>query len=531
MSVAELAPEAQQVLVNRLLERARAAGHPVEHRETHISHLLLIGPEAYKVKKPLDLGFLDFSTRARRHFFCEEELRINRRLAPDLYRAVVAIRGSVEQPMFGGTGPVLDYAVRMRRFDNRARLDRRAEDGALDPEALERFARTLAGFHAQADRAPAGSPYGAPTTVRRHVLDNFSTLRQALETVPSDPAHRAELEALEIGSREQLDTLESVMAERQRAGFVREGHGDMHLGNMVEQDGHIQLFDAIEFDPALRWIDTLNDLAFLMMDLHDHRRPRLAHRVVNAYLEASGDYTDLRLLTFYAVYRALVRAKVTGIHALQQANDTDRQPLMETLFGYLDLAGQLRAPSPPRLILTFGPSASGKSTQALRRVEASGAIRLRSDVERKRLHGLTPEARSDSGLGRGLYTPEATDATYARLLELAEAVLAAGWPVVIDATFAEGHRRRPFQALAERLGIPYLIDVLAFDPDELRRRVVARQAAGSDASEATRAVLEQQLAQWEPLSPEEEPFAHRVPGHSPADPGGWHPPQGDRRLG
>jgi predicted kinase len=283
----------------------------------------------------------------------------------------------------------------------------------------------------------------------------------------------------------------------------------MHLANMALVDGRILIFDCLEFNENLRWIDTISEVAFLVMDLAERGRPELAHRALNGYLEITGDYRGLAVLRFYQLYRAMVRAKVAAIRLHQSdVESAEGRSQLEQFRGYLALAQTYTQPQRPLLVLTHGLSGSGKSTWTQALLECWGAIRLRSDSERKRLFELAPTASSGSGLDSGLYSRDASALTYRRLADLAADVLAAGHPVIVDATFLEAGQRRAFRELAERLGLPWVIlDFTAPEP-VLRRRIVERMHTGRDASEASLAVLDHQLAMRDPLDDNER--AHCV---------------------
>ena len=470
----------------------------VELMETHISWVLLAGEYAYKIKKPVDFGFLDFSTLEKRKHFCEEELRINRRLAPDIYLQVVAISGTPEQPELEGQGEAFEYAVKMRRFPADGLLCHRP--GELSSELMDRLARQIADFHGRIDSCPQDEPWGAPDLVLHPMVENFRHIDQ----LEHDPDLEAQLERLEAWTRQSHARLADTIAARKRDGFVRECHGDMHLGNITLVDGRTLIFDAIEFNPALRWIDLMNEIAFLTMDLDEKGRPELAQRVLNRYLEQSGDYEGLCLLRFYQVYRAMVRAKVTALRLGQgDLEAEEREQLGMEFRKYLQLAERYTHGGASGIVITHGASGSGKSRAARKLVMEIPAIQLRSDVERKRLAGLDAQARTQAEVEGGIYSETFTRRTYDRLLELAEAITAAGFVAVADATFLRREQRRIFQELAQRLDAPFLILEMQTPEAVLRERVRARLEMGKDPSEADEAVLSRQLEQMEPLEIEE----------------------------
>ncbi|MDP2811172.1 MAG: AAA family ATPase [Rhodocyclaceae bacterium] len=458
-----------------LLDPARSPlPAPVELVETHISWVLMAGDFAWKFKKPVTLPFLDYGSAEKRRAACSAEVRLNRRYAPDLYLGIVEFDG--------------EPAVKMRRFPEAQRLDHVCARGELTPTHLSGLARTLADFHDAATVAPAGARFGEPEQVLAPALENFDELERLL---PSAGAHLGPLKAWTLAEfGRQCETF----GRRKAAGRIRECHGDLHLGNLVLLDGRATPFDCIEFNEDFRWIDVASEIAFVWIDLIDHGRPGLACWLLNEWLAASGDFDALSVLRFYAVYRALVRAKVAAIRG-------DAVEAGE----YLAMATRLAVPPALTFTLTHGLSGCGKtraSTARLLAVPDASTIRLRSDVERKRLFGLPPDADSRSAPDGGIYTTEATERTYRRLLELSEAALSAGWPVIVDAAFLKRAEREDFRKLAARLGAPFDILAPAAPVEELRRRIQARQGTG-DASEATLAVLEKQLDWIEPLAPEE----------------------------
>lgn len=496
----------QATLIEALTDPRRFP-HPaesVEHLETHISHILLAGDFAYKIKKPLDLGFLDFSSLERRKYYCEEELRLNRRLSPDLYLDCIPISGSLENPLLAGSPEAaIEYAVKMVRFPQEALLNRRLEQGALQPRHMDLTARQLAEFHGTVARTDGNAPFGSPDQIRRPAMDNFEDSRNLLTA----PENREKLAILEHWTRKYHARLHKILAERKAAGFIRECHGDLHLENMILQDDQIRVFDCIEFSEELRWIDVMSDLAFLLMDLHRHGAGAMAWRLLNGYLELSGDYAGLAVLPYYLAYRAMVRTKIAAIRLAQPEQDASSESaIRRECRSYLDLALAFIRRPPPFLLITHGVSGSGKSYFTARLLEALGVIRIRSDVERKRLFGLGPLERSGSGLDEGLYTDEATRRTYGRLQQLAGQILGTGYPVLVDAAFLEAEQRRAFRALAERKAIPFVLLSCTADPDTLQKRVARRSAEGDEATEADLKVLEKQLRNYIPPDPAENPL-------------------------
>ncbi len=498
-------PAALPPLITALLD-PRSYLHPadrVELIETHASWLLLAGEFAYKIKKAITLPFLDYGTLAKREACCRAELVLNRRFAPDLYLDVVPLGGTPGQPRFGQL-PAIEWAVRMRRFDEHGRLDRVAARGDLQPGHLSQLASTLCDFQETAAVAAPDTRFGAPRQVLAAAQENFAELRELLPQ-----SEQPQVEQLARWTDEEFARRAADFAARKAGGRVREGHGDLHLGNLVLIDGRVTPFDCIEFNDDFRWNDAASEIAFVWIDLLDHGQPGLAAWLLNAWLEAGGDFHALTVLRFYAVYRAVVRAKVAALRARQE-DAAQAQTEIETSRNYLQLAWKIAVPPAPTLLITCGISGSGKTTASTARLldpagAAAGSIlRLRSDVERKRLFGLAPQDSSGSTLDGGIYTAEATARTYARLRRLARDLLAAGWPVIVDAAFLKREERTSFRALADELGAGFNILLAEAPAAELRRRLVARSG---DASEATIAVLEKQLEWFEPLTGEERPCA------------------------
>lgn len=468
-------------------------GQSVELIETHLSWVLLTPVHAYKLKKPVHLPFVDFGSVQARQYFCEEELRLNRRFAPMLYLDVLPVRGSQLAPRLGGanSGPPIDHVVRMRRFAQASLMRNLLLAGRLEPAWLDGLAQRLATWHATAAASPSPA-WASPQRIVRSVSDVLTSLR----TQRNDPRLARLQEWLEAEGR----ALHGTWTARQRTGAVRECHGDLHMGNVVLIEGALVPFDSIEFDPGLRWIDVMSDVAFLTMDLKAHGRPDLAARFLDAWLQRSGDHAGLRVLRFYEIYRALVRAMTGGMGP--QSPDATPRP------DYLSLAMEWATSTQPgpRLLITHGLSGSGKSTVASQLMQAVGAVRIRSDVERKRQFGLDA-LECSAKLGIDIYTPQATIDTFESLLQRTRDALQAGYPVIVDAAFLQGDWRRRFQALAAELGVPFLILDCRAHPDTLRQRVATRHAACADASEADVDVLKRQLENRQPLAPDEQACA------------------------
>ncbi len=490
----------QQRLIAALLDPQGSPLGPGRVRliETHVSWLLLAGRLAYKIKKAVDLGFLDFTALESRRFYCAEELRINRRMAPQLYLDVIPIGGSPAAPALGGE-PAIEYAVRMRRFAAGRLLDKLLPKGQVTPRHMDALAATLAAFHRGLPPAAPDAPWGTPASIRAAALQNFDQMRDLLRDAPDQAALAAARRLAEA----EYAAREGDFAARSAQGFVRECHGDLHLGNVALIGGEPVPFDGLEFSAELRWGDVMSEAAFLVMDLLQHEQRALAFRFLNAYLETGGDYAGVCVLRFYLAYRAMVRAKIGAIRAAQPGL-ARRARTRELAAGrrYLALAQHCLDARAPALILTHGLPGSGKTTFAQMALERLGAIRVRSDVERKRLYGLG--ALEDSRGGADIYGEEATRRTYARLHEGARTARAAGFPVIVDAAFLRRAERAHFHRLAEEMHVPFAIASLQAPADVLHARVAHRQRGAGDASEADTGVLAMLQRVEEPLDAREE---------------------------
>ncbi len=487
--------------------------HPVDQVElieTHISWVFLAGDFAYKVKKPVNFGFLDYSSLEKRRHFCAEELRLNRRFAPQLYLDLVAIGGPADNLRLNGQPP-LEYAVKMKRFAQQDQLDRLLAAGQLRSQQMEAFAAYIAGLHQSAPVASPRQAYGSPLSISTPVEENFAQIRPLLSSEDTQ-----QLESLARWSQAEAEKLHDLFCQRKAAGFVRECHGDLHLANMAWVDDQPILFDGIEFNENLRWIDICSDIAFLVMDLDDRGQAKLGRRFLNGYLQETGDYQGLQLLRFYQVYRAMVRAKVTRLRLSQPSlSQTDRVQDRQLYQSYLDLASNYTGSRGKALLITHGLSGSGKTTFVRELASIYGAIHIQSDLERKRLHGLAADADSGSPIDAGIYSAEASGKTYQCLHDLAAGILEASYTVIVDATFLQNQQRNQFQQLAEKACLPFLILDFPLAETELRQRIQQRTTSGSDISEATLEVLDHQLLNKQALNHQECQLALKVAGETP----------------
>ena len=510
--VPDAAPAGHEQLVQALLHGDALPALPDGRTlvQTHISSLVLAGDFAYKLRRPLRLPFLDFSTAALRRDDCLRELRLNRRTAPQLYLDVLPVFGTPDAPRLGPpTDPqankpeaaapqAFDWLLRMRRFDQADLLDSMAHAGRLGEAHIDALAQQVAAFH---DSLPPSPPaFGAPETAQRWLLEALASLAAC----PAAEPQAARIEALRAWCTGEFERVAPVLAQRRAQGFVRECHGDLHLANIVLYHGVPRPFDGIEFNSELRHIDVVNDIAFTFMDLIRHGLPQLGWRLVGAYAERTGDHAGLVVLRYFAVYRALVRARVALMRATHAGPGAARAAI-DAFEHDLALAERLAAPrrDAPRLVLVCGLSGSGKSTVAQWLAPALGGVRLRSDVERKRLHGLAPTARPAAGQVATLYAADATRRTYDRLGTLARTLLRAGIDAVVDAAALRYDERDALRSLsADEVARFVIVECTATDT-LLRERIARRRQANRDASDADAAVLDLQHRVREPLSPQE----------------------------
>ena len=477
----------QAQVIAFLSDPASYPGKPkrVEQFETHGALVFLAGEEAWKIKRAVRFPYMDFSTLEKRRTACVRELEINRRLAPEMYLGVMPITRSRDGRLqLGGSGEIVEWSVHMRRFDQAGLLSHIADAGPIPSDLADALADVVFESHRA---APSGSRGGGAERLVRLVASVPRTLATLTDTFDAAAVQR-------LGERaaSALRRAAAVLDERAAAGFVHRCHGDLHLNNIVLWRGRPVLFDAIEFDEELATIDTLYDLAFLLMDLDNRGHRGVANVVLNRYLWRSGATLELQGLAALPLFlglRAAIRAMVTAERAKQESSDAgvrDRQRARD----YLQAANAYLAPCPSRLIAVGGLSGTGKSTLARRLAPelgpAPGAVHLRSDLERKQLYGVEETIR----LGPETYTQGARDRVYAVLHEKARDVLAAGHAVIVDAVFAKPEQRARIEAVATELGVPFHGLWLTAPPERLIERVAARQG---DASDATSEVVRHQL--------------------------------------
>jgi hypothetical protein len=480
-------PSDPQDVVIAFLSDGRSYGLPdteVERITTHAAHVFLVGAHAYKIKRAVRYSFLDFTTLERRRRALEAELELNRRTAPMLYRRLLPVtRGEGDRLALGGSGEPVEWLLEMVRFDQAARLDRVAARGELTPALVDDLAAEIAAFHEQAAVRPEYGGYAGMRAVIEGNAEDFAALPEAIFG-----AGRSAL--LTARCRAELARRRELLEARRRSGRVRHCHGDLHLGNIVLLEGRPVLFDCLEFDPALASTDTLYDLAFLLMDLLHQDLGALAQRLLNGYLDATWDDGGLGLLPLFLACRAAIRAKVLGFGATKGV-DGPAEPDPAEVGDYLERALAYLDPPPARLLALGGVSGTGKSTLARRLAPslgpAPGAVIVRSDLVRKRLHGVAPAVR----LPPEAYRKGASRAVYDALAERAAALVGAGHAAIVDAVFLDPEERAQIEGVARDAGVPFQGFWLTAPEAVLVQRLAGRRG---DVSDATPDVLRQQLA-------------------------------------
>jgi aminoglycoside phosphotransferase family enzyme/predicted kinase len=466
---------------------------PVTVLQTHISVVFLAGPFAYKLKKPVRLGFLDFSTPDRRRHFCEEEVRLNRRLAPHVYLGVVPVTHEKGQLRIDGTGETIDWAVKMVRLPEDGSLLACVERGEVTPADLSRLAQFLAAFHRSAETSDHIAAFGRFDVVAANARENFTQSEPHVGTTLS----RTTFDRLRALTDAALDRLRPLIENRAARGVPRDTHGDLHLDHVfLPPDGEPFAIDCIEFNERFRFADPVADLAFLVMDLKFRGRADLAAVLADAYFREANDEDGWPLLAFYTAYRAAVRAKVEGFELAEAEVPQDEQAAAaeRAKAHWLLALGELEEPGKrPALVLVGGLPGTGKSTLSRELAAVAGFDVVRSDVVRKELAGVS----SQTPMGGAIYTPEWNDRTYAECLRRADALLFEGRRVIVDATFRQDSRRRAFVDLARRRCVPAALFVCEASPEVVRDRLAARTG---DASDAGWEVYRAAAGAWEPAS-------------------------------
>jgi aminoglycoside phosphotransferase family enzyme/predicted kinase len=458
----------------------------------------LTDTHVFKLKKPVNFGFLDFSTLEKRHFYCHEELRLNRRLSPDIYEGVTELRQCATGAAFHGDGAVIDYAVIMKRLPADRMLDRLVEQGTVNVSDMHHIAETISRFHTAAKTSPYISEFGSIAQITFNWDENFQQLLP-FET-RTLPQH--ERDVLRTCVETFIGSSRDLFVRRTEQGFIRECDGDLHLENICLVDSTVYIFDCIEFNERFRFCDTAADIAFLLMALDVHGRPDLADAFLSRYLETSGDTDIISLLPFYKLYRAVVRGKVESLQLnddgispeAQQCADQKARRYFRLARGYCERS-RLR----PTLFITCGTTGCGKSDLAEQLGFELGLCVFNSDTIRKQLAGLSPETSVPAPYRHGLYDEPLNYVTYQELLKLAERELLAGNSVLIDAGFRSKAERTAFRRLAAAHSARLVILLVTCDPAEQLRRLTIRSADGHSISDGRAELLEQQQRDFEYL--------------------------------
>lgn len=474
----------------------------VEVRQTHISVVFLAGSLVYKLKKPVNLGFLDFSTVEKRRHFCDEEVRLNRRLAPEVYLGVVPVTATAGRVKLEGEGEVIDWVVKMQRLPEEATLLRRLQRGEVGVELLEVLAHKLARFHAEAEAGPRIATFGRFESVAQNIRENFAQSAPQVGITVSRPV----FDRLRILHEEVLVAQRPLIEQRAAQGVPRDTHGDLHLDHIYlfpekRPPADLVIIDCIEFNERFRYGDPVADMAFLTMDLTFQGRRDLAQAFAEAYFRSAGDGPGRDLLPLYVAYRAVVRGKVEGFALTEkEIPEAERaRALTQSRAHWLLALAELERPERrPCLVLVAGLPGAGKSTLAQSLAEKTGFQVIRSDVVRKELAGQAAEKQEVSPLGEGLYTAAWTERTYAECLRRAEQLLFEGQRVLVDANFRQEQHRRLFLEAAVRWGVPVRLLVCQADPETIRNRLAQRREGPSDADWS---IYQQLAGQWEEPSP------------------------------
>ncbi len=476
--------------------------HPVRSVklvETHVSWVLLTGELAYKLKRPVHYPFVDLRSLERRAYFCAEEVRLNRRFSAPLYLDVCPVTRSDGRLTFGGSGEVIEHAVRMRQFNQNDELDRLLMSNSIEPEELTELGSSLALVHAGLPTPASGQVLGSAEATAATVRGNLDECVDAAKPLGT----AAEVDALRASLADHAAELMPLLETRFAGGRVRECHGDLHSRNVVRHEGKLVAFDCLEFAPALRWIDVADEVAFLHVDLRRQGYAAHANAFLGGYLAQSGDYEAVRLLRLFQTHRALVRAKTAALGASMATSARVHEDAEREHSSWLAAARAALLPGRPALVLVAGLSGSGKTWLARQLARGLSADLMRSDVERKRLLGLAELDRTGSELGSRAYRPEVSEQVQKRLADCAEAALSSGRAALVDATLLRRQDRAAFRSLGERYRIPVQLVHCHAPREVLLKRIAERAEQGNDASEANTQVLAWQEARLEAVSADE----------------------------
>lgn len=496
-----------------LIEQMLAPGffpHPVVEPirliQTHISYIFLTGEYAYKLKKPVNFGFLNFTTLEQRQHFCREELRLNQRGAPELYLEVLPICQQADRFQLAGDGIAVEYTIKMRQFPDDALLSNIFEQGELTPELVQTLAGVVAQYHVGAETSDYIRSFGEVAQIRQAFDENYAQTEQYV----GGPQTQAQFEQTRDYSDRFFSQNQALFASRVQNNCIRACHGDLHLGNVCYWQNQLMLFDCIEFNEPFRFVDVMYDVAFMVMDLQAKQRPDLANLFLNTYIEQTGDWEGLQVLPLYISRQAYVRAKVTSFLLNDPAvSEAAKQTASQTAAMYYRLSWQSTQAQAGKIFLMSGLSGAGKTTVARQLAPQIGAIHIRSDAVRKHLAGIPLNQRGDQSgqFGSGIYTPEMTQKTYDRLQELALLLAKQGWSVILDAKYDRQALRQPVMTEAESHHLTVKILRCTAPLEVLRDRLNARQG---DIADATAELITDQIKAAEPFTAAEQARAIEV---------------------
>lgn len=448
---------------------------PIRLIQTHVSYVLLTGEYVYKLKKPVNFGFLDYSTLEKRHHFCQEEIRLNQRAAAKLYLEVLPITQSSDQFQFGGDGEPVEYAIKMVQFPQAALLTEVFDRGELTESLLERLAGAIADFHLSAPTSDEVRSYGEIPAIRQSIDENYDQTEQYI----GGPQTQQQFDETKAYTDQFFAERAELFQQRQEQGWIRECHGDLHLRNICLWQDELYLFDCIEFNKPFRFVDVMFDIAYIVMDLHARDRADLSTVFLNAYVERTGDWEGLQVLPLYVSRQSYVRAKVTSFLLNDPSiPETEKAGIEQNAALYYRLAWQMAQPTQGQLFVMAGLSGSGKTTTARQLAKLAEAVHIRSDAVRKHLGGIPLNQRG----GDDLYTPEMTEKTYGRLLELGITLVYQGYTVILDAKYDRVERRQQVIEQASGHEIPLKFIYCDAPVEVLRDRIQQRTGDIADAT-------------------------------------------------